>query len=135
LVTILDQWRQRATLQIIDRIERSDESASVRFHRLMCLPFGSSRRSRKGADVELSIRLWGRRDNRARAALAEIDLLRLKYLQRLLVAAGIAEAVAEVRAIQAYSFMRVAPSLLASGREDMVQQISDDLLSRDAPAP
>ncbi|NIJ37716.1 AcrR family transcriptional regulator [Sphingopyxis panaciterrae] len=127
LEAILGHWRRRATLQIIERIERADESPRERFIRLMRLPFRGSSRSRRGAEIELSIRLWGRSDPRARAALTEVDQLRLSYIRQLLVAAGVSEVDAPARAIQAYSYMRVATTLIAPGDEVLIARCESDL--------
>lgn len=129
LEAILSHWRRRATLQIIDRIERADESPRDRFLRLMHLPFLGSRRSRRGAEIELSVRLWGRHDPRARAALAEVDQLRLSYIRQLLIAAGVSESDALARAIHAYSYMRVATTLIEAGNQALIDQCVTDLLA------
>jgi AcrR family transcriptional regulator len=129
LEAILGHWRRRATLQIIERIERADESPRDRFTRLMRLPFRGSSRSRRGAEIELSIRLWGRSDPRARAALAEVDQLRLSYIRQLLVAAGVSEADAPARAIHAYSYMRVATTLIPPGDDALIDQCEADLVA------
>lgn len=110
LAAMLDGWRRRATLQIIERIERSGEPPAERLRRLLRLPFGGSR-SEKGASVELAIRLWGQRDEKARAALEEVDRLRLRYIGRLFEEHGLSAAEAEARAHLAYAYMRVAPAL------------------------
>ena len=130
LMALLSQWRRRATLQIIDRIESADESPAARLHRLLRLPFRSSSKSMRGADIELSIRLWGRTDPRAREALAEVDQLRLSYIRQLLMAAGVPAHVIAVRAVEAYSFMRVATTLVPAGDLELVAQLGDELLSR-----
>lgn len=129
LSAILENWRKGATLQIIDRIEKGAESPRERFARLLRVPFASGSRSRRGAEIELSIRLWGRSDGRARAALAEVDQLRLAYIGRLLVSVGVPEAGAAARAIQVYSFMRVGAALVDSADETLIARCEADFLS------
>lgn len=115
LAALLDQWRRRATLSIIERIERSGERPQARLSALLRLPF-SGPRSERGADVELAIRLWGRRDPRALAALSEVDELRLRYIGNLFLEIGFTPDQARARAALAYAFMRVGTTLL--GAED-----------------
>jgi AcrR family transcriptional regulator len=107
---MLESWRRRATLAIIERIDHSAHEASMRLQTLLELPFAGAGADR-GADVELAIRLWGRRDARARAVLGEVDELRLRYFVRLLEGAGKRGHDARARALLAYSYMRVANSL------------------------
>lgn len=113
LDAVLQEWRRRATVSIIDRLESTHEPPERRLRRLLRLQF-ESRRAEFGSDVELSIRLWGRRDARALSVLREVDDLRLRYIRGLLEALGIDRAEAAARAILAYSYMRVSRSLIAS---------------------
>jgi AcrR family transcriptional regulator len=117
LQTMLTDWRRHATLAIIDRLEQTGEPPERRLRQLLHLPLAGGR-SKRGADVELSVRLWGRTDPRARAALEEIDQLRLRYIGRLLEECGISATEAPARAILAYSYMRVAASLIGPDRPD-----------------
>lgn len=120
LRVMLDDWRRRATLDIINRIESGDEPPQKRLQTLLHLPFRGGR-SKRGADVELSIRLWGRTDTDARATLAEIDKLRLRYISKLFTEVGFAKEEAETRAVLAYAYMRVAVSLI-DGEADMIER-------------
>lgn len=128
LSAILENWRRGATFQIIDRIEKGTESPRERFGRLLRVPFATGARSRRGAEIELSIRLWGRNDARARAALSEVDQLRLAYIGRLLVAAGVSETNAAARAVQVYSFLRVGPTLMDAADGHLLAQCEADFL-------
>jgi AcrR family transcriptional regulator len=107
---LLDSWRRRATLSIIERLDHAGESPAKRLRALLHLPFGG-RSAEKGADLELVVRLWGRRDAKAHQILAEVDELRIRYLTQLLETAGVTEGESRARAILAYSYMRVANSL------------------------
>lgn len=115
LDAILQEWRRRATLSIIDRLEGTHEPAEQRLRRLLRLQF-ESRRAEFGSDVELSIRLWGRRDARALSVLREVDELRLRYIRGLMEELGIEKTEAAARAILAYSYMRVSRSLITSDK-------------------
>lgn len=110
LEAMLARWRRQATLQNIERIEQTHEPAPVRLKRLMDLPFHGARADR-AAHIELSIRLWGRRDDRARSALEEVDQLRLHYIGQLLEQCGVPAEESRARAILVYCYMRVASTL------------------------
>ena len=127
LAAMLTDWRRRATLTIIERIEAQDDSALSRLRMLMQVPFQI--KADGGAQVELSIRLWARRDPAARSALHEVDALRLRYISRLLCQIGLPEEKAEARAIFAYAFQRVATSLIPQGDAAMVERCIAELIS------
>jgi len=110
---ILDAWRRQATLRIISRLDQTTQTSAGRLRHLLNLPFQGPR-SERGADVELSLRLWSRRDPRARAALAEVDQLRLSYIAGLLEDCGCDANDAKARAVLAYSFIRVGTTLIDS---------------------
>lgn len=126
--TMLDDWRRRATLQIIERIEKTEESPRSRLRALLRIPF-SGPRSNRGAEIELSMRLWARRDVRARAALEEVDQLRLRYVAQLLSECGLAVDQCAPRAIIAYAYMRVASTLIDDKDQTMLDQCEEMLLA------
>jgi len=127
LVAMLNLWRRRATLALIERLESGHASAEERLRRLLKLPL-LGQRSASAADLELSIRLWGRRDERAQAALVEVDELRLRYIGRLLQELGLSQDEAAARATLSYCYMRVAPTLIPSGALSMMKACEDVLL-------
>lgn len=129
LDAVLQEWRRRATLSIIDRLESTHEPPEQRLRRLLRLQF-ESRRAEFGSDVELSIRLWGRRDARALAVLREVDELRLRYMRGLLEELGIDKTEAAARAILAYSYMRVSRSLIGSDNMAAAEACEQALLRR-----
>jgi AcrR family transcriptional regulator len=126
---LLHQWRRRATLAIIERLEGSHDPPERRLQRLLRLQF-EARRAEAGAEVELSVRLWGRRDERALAALKEIDQLRLRYIAGLLEEMGLDKAEADARAVLAYSYMRVSRSLVPAEDKAMLQLCEKVILGR-----
>ena len=130
---MLANWRKQATLQLIERLERDCASPEVRLRRLLRLPI-AGRRSQRAADVELAIRLWGRRDPRARTALEGVDQLRLRYIGKLLTACGVPERDVAARAIVAYSYMRVAATLIAPERADIMELCETLLVGANGPA-
>lgn len=104
LSAMLGSWRRRATLAIIERLERTEESPRDRLRGLIRLPFASSR-SAKGANLELAIRLWAKRDAAAAAAVEEVDQQRLAYLVSLLRQLGLADEEARMRAYVTYAYI------------------------------
>ncbi|MDP8985543.1 MAG: TetR/AcrR family transcriptional regulator [Pseudomonadota bacterium] len=84
LVAMLQAWRQRATLRVIERMERGNEPPGDRLRQLLALPRRRSSSARDGADVEAAIRLWGRSDAHAAKAILDIDRLRLGHITSLL---------------------------------------------------
>ncbi len=106
---MLDFWRKRTTLLIIERLEHSSQTPQERLRALMNLAYGGPKSDYSA--VELAIRLWGRSDAKARETLAEVDELRIKYFTRLIVATGVPQKEAVARAVLAYSYVRVAASL------------------------
>lgn len=111
LDSMLTQWRQQATIALIDRLDRVEDSALMRLRSLLRLPI-TGKRSARAADVELAVRLWSRHDARAFNALKEVDQLRLRYIANLLIQCGHSTNMAEARAVIAYSYIRVASTLL-----------------------
>jgi len=132
-VAMLNRWRRRATLALIERLESGHASAEDRLRRLLKLPL-LGQRSASAADLELSIRLWGRRDERAQAALMEVDELRLRYIGRLLQELGVSPEEAAARATLSYCYMRVAPTLIPSGALSMMKACEDVLLGSEQQA-
>lgn len=121
LSAMLDAWRRRATVDVIDRLDRTEETPHDRFRALMRLQY-RGRRAREGAAVELAMRLWARRDPAALSAMAEVDALRLRYIAGLLRDCGAPAPEAEARAILAYSYMRVASTLIGADQDALLAQ-------------
>jgi AcrR family transcriptional regulator len=124
LDAILADWRQRAAVAIIDRLEHSGQSPREQLHAWFRLPF---ERSPVGIDQDFAIRLWGRNDPKAKAVLAEMDELRLRYSARLIEALGMPAKEARGRAILAYSYARMALSLPIDG-DDPVHAVIEKVL-------
>jgi len=127
LAMMLDQWRRRATLALIQRLDRGGAAPLDRLRELLRLPM-QAERSARAAEVELAIRLWGRIDPNARDALEEVDELRLQYLTQLLVESGARPELARARAILAYSYQRVAPTLIPADAAGLMQHCEDLLI-------
>jgi AcrR family transcriptional regulator len=100
---MLRSWRQRATLSIIDRLERSDVPPAERLRELLKLMRHTPGASR-GADIELAIRLWGHSDPRVASVVREIDRLRLGHIKSLVESAHGDRQDATARAALIYAF-------------------------------
>jgi AcrR family transcriptional regulator len=128
LTAMLEQWRRLATLGIIDRYESTHEPAPKRLARLLRLQF-DAKHAEIGAEIELSVRLWGRHDSRAAQVLQEIDELRLRYIRKLIEESGIKPDVARARAVLAYCYMRVSRSLVGRNLERDTIEMCERLLT------
>jgi AcrR family transcriptional regulator len=128
LAAMLEQWRRRATLLLIERLDRQGAPPDRRLRELLRLPL-QKERSAQAAEIELAIRLWGRTDARARAALEEVDELRLRYIGQLLVQSGTPPDLARARAILAYSYLRVASTLIPAEASALMEQCEDLLVT------
>jgi AcrR family transcriptional regulator len=87
---VIEQWKEVATDAIIADIERH-ESLEARLEALLRHGFGD------GAALEVRVRAWAESNAVAARALDRIDRRRRGYIERLLVEAGIAPAVAATR--------------------------------------
>ncbi len=110
LDAMLVSWRQRATLGVIERLERANPSPVGRIRQLLALPRIRSTSTRDGADIEAAIRLWGRSDPNAASAVLEIDRLRLSYIKSLLLETE-GSLPAAAAAMLIYAFMLAEASL------------------------
>ena len=113
LTRMLETWRKRATIAVIQRFDDNEGPPQSRLRRLLEMPF-ASKGSQEGAQIELAVRVWGRTDPRTAAILQEVDEMRLAYLTNLFTLispSGITPAQAHAKAVLAYSFQRVGPSL------------------------
>lgn len=129
---MLADWRKRATIELIERLNRGLDTAEARLRRLLRLPI-VGRRSAFAADVELAIRLWGRRDARAQTALQEVDELRIRHIIGLLEGSGVPAEQSEARAVMAYAYLRVAATLVPKDREALMRQCEDLLIGHPTP--
>lgn len=129
LQEMLQAWRKRATLGIIERLESTHEPAADRLRRLLRLQF-DAKRAEFGADIELSVRLWGRHDAKAARALQEIDEIRLRYIGRLLEEIGVPKREASARAVLVYSYMRVSRSLAVLIPDHSIVESCEFILTR-----
>lgn len=110
LEAMLQTWRRKATILVMERLEQRAANAKERLEGLLKHPFASPS-SPFGAEVELAIRLWGRRDERARNVLTEIDHLRIRFIASIFADLGFTTESSRARAVLTYGFMRIGASL------------------------
>jgi AcrR family transcriptional regulator len=101
---LLADWRRRAVAGVHQRVVRTHDTPLERLRRLIHFPV-SSAASRQGGSVELAIRLWGKRDRKAAAAVEEVDEHRISYIASLLSAPGVTEERARAQAFLIYAYM------------------------------
>jgi AcrR family transcriptional regulator len=87
---VIEQWKRVATEAIIADIERYG-SRDERLDALLRHAFGG------GAAIEIRMRAWAETNAAAARALADIDRRRQSYIERMLVAAGVAPALSATR--------------------------------------
>jgi AcrR family transcriptional regulator len=85
---VLKRWREVALENIIAEIETTSDPLEALLHRAFA----------GGSGVESAVRAWATADAQARKAVEAVDAERIRYLQKLLVDAGIAPDVAAMRA-------------------------------------
>jgi AcrR family transcriptional regulator len=85
---VLKRWREVALENIIAEIETTSDPLEALLHRAFA----------GGSGVESAMRAWATADAQARKAVEAVDAERIRYLQKLLVDAGIAPDVAAMRA-------------------------------------
>jgi AcrR family transcriptional regulator len=117
---VIEQWKEVATDAIIADIEQH-QSLEARLEALLRHAFGD------GAALEVRMRAWAEGNAAAARALDHIDRRRRGYIERLLVEAGIAPAVAAIRTqvlYWAYLGAALSRSRLAGARlERMVAEL------------
>lgn len=127
LAAMLKNWQRRTTLNVIQTISRTNETGFSRLRSLMALP--RMPRSPAFAQVEMSIRDWGRRVDLPREAVEEVDHIRLEYFAELFRAEGFSDAEARSRAYLAYCLM-MGDSVL----HKTLKPLSDDVFVEKAMA-
>jgi AcrR family transcriptional regulator len=94
LDALLEDWETRATQGVITVVDASSEAPRERLAALMRV----TTRAPEAPDAEYAIRAWGTHDAHVRSRLTKIDERRERYVEDLLVAAGVERAAAAHRA-------------------------------------
>ncbi|MDH7799034.1 MULTISPECIES: TetR/AcrR family transcriptional regulator [unclassified Beijerinckia] len=100
LQAMLNDWRRRMTLNVIQTTTRRGGSSVERLLRVLLLP--REKPARAAMAVENSMRDWARRSEQPLAAVREVDHLRLSFLEGLLVEHGLTRPEARRRAYLLY---------------------------------
>lgn len=87
LEAVLSNWRGRATESVIRSLQQANVSPRAQILKLMELPLHGEA-AKQAAAIELAIRAWARRDQKAREAIDEVDSYRLRYIESLLTQMG-----------------------------------------------
>lgn len=104
LQRVLEQWTERATIRVTEWSKLGDTTGVERITRLLSLPANAST-GNHGADIELAVRSWARRDNAAADIVARIDKLRFENIVELIGELGFTDEEVHQRAAIAQAFM------------------------------
>lgn len=106
LQRVLEQWTERATIRITEwsKLADANENSVERIARLLALPANTSE-GNHGAEIELAVRSWARRDEAAAAIVAKIDKMRFENFVELISEFGFSDEVTRQRASIALAFM------------------------------
>ena len=140
LEAVLSDWRRRAVMGVIRRVERSNDTPLERLRRLMEYPI-SDKSSPSGVSLELALRLWAKRDRRAKAAVEEVDEHRLAYISALLESQG--HSAPGAQAFLVYAFILTEayvpglrdPDVTKACEERLLAPISSQATGRKAKQP
>ncbi len=119
LKEVLNGWRRRATSAIIQRINASKLPAIERLSELLLLPKHGSH-AMQGANLEIAIRQWAKREETAEAAVNEVDQHRIDFITNIYLELGYNEHDALTKAMFFYCTMQ--------GMANISQLISEDVL-------
>lgn len=111
LRSVLSAWRELATEQLTQRLERAHDDPREQLRDVISLPF-RGRAAVRAARIELAIRAWARRDAMARHAVDEADASRMGYIAQVFSSMGMPIVEARSRAFLLYSYV-VAESLMS----------------------
>jgi len=103
LAAVLDDWQRRMTVDVANRASRYSVSPAETLNYLLGL-IRKPRPNRTGA-IERSVRDWAKFDPMARAAVIEVDQMRLAFFEDLFRKSNFPEKEARIRAYAAYAMM------------------------------
>jgi AcrR family transcriptional regulator len=103
LSAILEDWRRRMTLDVTRRVPRVGPTVEAALRYVLGL-IRKPRSNRSGA-MERSVRDWARTDPLARAAVIDVDQIRLMFFEQLFRQRNFPRKEARVRAYAAYAMM------------------------------
>jgi AcrR family transcriptional regulator len=103
LEAVLEDWRKQTTSDVSVRAEGNDTTVNGTLEYLLALA-RRKRPDRNGA-IERSIRDWARMDPHTKAAVVEVDEMRLAFFQALFRRYGFPDRDVRLRAYAAYALM------------------------------
>ncbi|WP_207943225.1 TetR/AcrR family transcriptional regulator [Actinomadura sp. KC345] len=80
LTAMLDAWERESTDEVIDRVEQEGGDPKTKIHRAGMLTFSGDRL----LPIDLAIRDWARRDERAAERLRRVDNRRMALLREMI---------------------------------------------------
>jgi len=110
---LLEHWMDRATIQITRWARSEGDGGIERLVRLLSVP-ANTPPDKRGADIELSIRSWARREKVAADTVRKVDQMRADYFAELIEELGFTGEEARRRAAIAQAFM-LGEALLKTG--------------------
>lgn len=117
---LLDYWRRESTTSVIDLLRRTGVTPEEQLLHVLKLPFRRPDAEERGR-MEMAIRMWADRYERAAAYMREIDALRLQYFESVLLANSIPEHEVKGRAFLVYAYI-IADGVLPGEREALVRE-------------
>ena len=97
LDAVLVEWRQVATDQVIEAVERASDEPAERLRELIRLVF------RVGGPLDRAVRAWGTHDQRAAKAVSRVDARRYRFVCDQFEGHGLKPDVARIRARLLYT--------------------------------
>ncbi len=124
LEAMLRRWEEVSTQAVMEEVEAVPGGAERKLRALFAIALGSARMA-----LETSLRLWARREPRARRAVERVDRRRMRYLQGLFEALGLEPGEARARSFLAYSTL-FGDHFIASGapRRELLDRCTELLL-------
>ncbi|MCR6644295.1 MAG: TetR/AcrR family transcriptional regulator [Terricaulis sp.] len=126
-LAMLKHWREGASYNVGPRIERKTTSPRERLKQLLALPYSGPRATRAAA-IEVSIRLWARRDKNAARAVRHIDKVRLEYFTSHFIDHGLAKPAARQRAYVFYAALMAEALIVVDSDEPALRDLDKFLL-------
>ncbi|QDZ00343.2 TetR/AcrR family transcriptional regulator [Nitratireductor mangrovi] len=111
---VLEHWMDRATIQVTRWARSEEEGGLERLERLLSLP-ANTPPDKRGAEIELAVRSWARREKLAADTVRKVDEVRADFFRELMADLGLDGEEAAKRAAIAQSFM-LGEALLQTGR-------------------
>lgn len=120
---VLEHWMERATVHITRWARAEAPSPAERLVRLLSLP-ANTPPDKRGAEIELAVRSWARRERLAADTVRRVDAMRSEYFLELMHDLGFEGPAATARATAAQAFM-LGESLLKleGGRESRLATV------------